>query len=132
MLFVELSEQHRAVCETHWNTDDAAVLTGSQCSHSHSAQSVRACVCGFVCLCLLPRATATTAPAEAAGVGPLGILSSGHAPVSSRPAQGRCLAATSPHGQLAPSLGRDRTCVLHRERESECYLLPTEVEEVFI
>lgn len=72
--------------------------------------------------CLLPRATATTAPAEAAGVGPLGILSSSHAPVSSRPTQRRCLAATSPHGQLAPSLGRDRTCVLHRERERQLVL----------
>lgn len=75
--------------------------------------------CVLVCVCLLPWAAATAAPAEAAGVGPLRILGGGHAPPPSRPAQCRGLAATSPHGQLAPSLGRDRTCVLHGQREKE-------------
>lgn len=84
---------------------------------------VRARVCS--CSCLLPRAAATAAPAEAAGIGPLGVLRSGHAPPPRGLAQRRGLTATSSHGQLAASLGRDWTRVLqgHRQGEtcSHCY-----------
>lgn len=91
------------------------VLTAPQ-YYKRTSLPVPASVC--VRFCPLPWATATAAPAEAAGIGPLGILGGGHALPPSRPAQCWCLAATSPHGQLAPLLGRDRTCVLQREKKN--------------